>query len=90
MTDHERIYLEQPRALVRCWCQDNVFDGGGIEYVRADIVAAQLAEARNNALEEAAKVAEDEGVTSADLTSLGACLRDGRIAAAIRAMKEMP
>lgn len=42
--------------------------------------------ARREALEEAAKIVEAEGLTSVDLTSMGACLRDGRIAKAIRAL----
>ncbi|XUP59946.1 hypothetical protein FS819_023305 [Allorhizobium sp. Av2] len=54
MSDHERIFLEQPGAPDRCWCQDDAFEGGGIAFIRADISASQLAEERNNALESAA------------------------------------
>jgi hypothetical protein len=63
--DHERIWLENEKdadpSVGRLWCKDKVWptdseDGEPTEYIRADIAAA----ARAAALEEAAKVAEQQ------------------------------
>ncbi|KAA3518869.1 hypothetical protein GOZ96_04995 [Agrobacterium vitis] len=59
MSDHERIYLDHyaDDELGRQWHTRPVFTKA-TEYVRADLVAAELAEARDKALEEAAVTAE--------------------------------
>ncbi|MBC9180165.1 hypothetical protein [Pseudoroseomonas ludipueritiae] len=66
--DHERIWLS-PRDPFeeRTWCQDNVWadipecaDDPPTEYVRADLVAAAVAQARADAREHALREAASE------------------------------
>ncbi|WP_269275971.1 hypothetical protein [Sinorhizobium psoraleae] len=72
MVDPERIWLQSHQDTTalgedRLWCQDKVWPNGPedhepTEYVRADLYAAltrELSEARRNALEEAAEIAEN-------------------------------
>lgn len=76
MSDHERIWLQNAEDAKhtlegRLWCQDKVWpndpgDGEPTEYVRADLVAVVRAEARREALEEAATVAAGWETTAAD------------------------
>ncbi|MGV1913576.1 hypothetical protein G6K96_21800 [Agrobacterium vitis] len=92
MSDHERIFLEKPGAPDRCWCQDDVFEDGGIEFIRADIVASQLADARNKALEAAAACVESriEDMRELDKFNRSYALRITALALAdIRALKDV-
>lgn len=51
----ERVGVKMTDGYERnCWgVLTHIYDDDAVQYVRADIAAAELAEARNNALEEA-------------------------------------
>jgi hypothetical protein len=63
MSDHERIYLEPEDGsdpdTGRMWCQHAAPGAGDdrtwTEYVRADLVAARVAEARRDGMREAGR-----------------------------------